>query len=125
MMLPWINIEPPNIFEPMSFGTARDSPVSMDSLHRPLPTRTSPSTGIPDPGNTLTKSLTCTNSTSISLEETSRLLGKPPYTSIALVTLSDANSDNLSTVFFFERVSMYLPIRIIVIRAAEISKLWA
>ena len=44
---------------------------------------------------------------------------------MALVTLREANSANLSTVFFFESVSIYFPIRMIVIRADEISKLCA
>jgi len=42
---------------------------------------------------------------------------------IALVTFSDANWDNLSTVYFFEKDSRSLPSKIAVIKVDETSKL--
>ncbi len=53
IIFPWFKIEPPNNFEPDFFSTGLDSPVNMDSLQRPFPRITIPSTGTPWPGYTL------------------------------------------------------------------------
>ena len=125
-MDPWTIFVPPKTYDPKSFVTGRDSPVSIDSSHEHLPNITVPSVGIPLPGYTNTQSLNWRSSTSISfeIEFNEILFWSFSKIKFALVTFNSASSYNLLIVFILENISINFPIVTIKIRILEVSKLW-
>lgn len=125
-MDPWRIFVPPKTYEPKSFVTGRDSPVSIDSSHEHLPNITLPSVGIPLPGCTNTQSPNWRSSTSVSFDSefSDTLFLSFSKIKLAFVTFNSANSYNLLIVFILENISINLPSVTIKIRMLEVSKLW-